>query len=99
MAFYVAAQARECNPEGGVRIPGQYVNFRVDRRGRWGDSWEDEEALDAGATASLSYDLGGTVRRTSMQGTRSVDLERRDSAGVVDMTCRTGAIRWTAATR
>jgi hypothetical protein len=95
---FVGWHTHDCAPPAALRLGDNFVNFAVDRRGRWGGAFDHEEALDDGSRMTLDYAFRGTLRRTSARGTLSVGFRQADAAGTETMSCKTGTIRWTAAT-
>ena len=87
--------SQSCTPEGFVRFPERFGNFAVNRRGRWGDSWQ--QVVDGGAV-TFSYKLAGALRRTSARGTLAAAVNRVDDSGATDLSCESGTISWKAKT-
>jgi hypothetical protein len=89
----------QCTSGAFFAVPDNWTNLRVSKQRKFSASFGPEvQRNDDGTTT----DTEGTVRgrfnssRSSVSGTWSLKLTRRDAAGTVMDTCDSGTVSWKA---
>ena len=88
----------DCQPPGFVWFGEQLTNFRISRRGAFGDTFDQTYGGGDDPKRKFTYTVAGKVARRSSAGTLRVQLEETDQAGTVTQTCDSGTVRWRATT-
>jgi hypothetical protein len=92
-------QSAGCQPPGFVRFSERLTNFRISRRGAFGDTFEQSFGGGDNPKLTLTYTVDGTIARKASRGTLRVQTEQRDATtGTVTQTCDSGTVRWRATT-
>ena len=96
MTILWVAFSAPCQGGGAFEIGEGLTNFPMSRRGRFGDSWNDEDKRDDGGSVVRDYTFDGTLGSASAAGTFGVRITEKDAAGAVTDTCESPVARWTA---
>jgi hypothetical protein len=92
-------QSAGCQPPGFVRFSERLTNFRISRRGAFGDTFEQSFGGGDNPKLTLTYTVDGTIARKASRGTLRVQTEQRDATtGTVTQTCDSGTVCWRATT-
>ena len=94
----VSWQSSSCQPEAHVQFAESLGNFGLASTGRFGDSWDDTQTLDDGATVKVTYAVAGRVARRAARGTLRIGFTLQDAAGTPMRSCDSGGITWKATT-
>lgn len=86
----------ECADGSFSVVPDYLVDFPISG-GRWGDVFQ-QDYQGADLRWTLSYDVGGSVTRTSGSGRMSVDIAGIDATGAVKEGCNTRVFQFTVRT-
>jgi hypothetical protein len=87
-----------CTPEGLFRAPDHFGNFSVKSSGAFGNPFDYETPLAAGAKRRIDYRLAGRVTRTTARGAVQANVLDTDAAGATTDTCDSGGVTWKAVT-
>jgi hypothetical protein len=85
-----------CTPEGVYFLGDALDNFRLSRRGRFGDRFSESFKRQDGGRNKFDYEIAGTVRRTKASGSFHVHVTETDTSGATTATCDSPKITWSA---
>lgn len=88
--------AATCSPMGDFEIADSLIDFRIDRRGSFGDKFTNRYTTESGGENKLDYELRGKVGRAKASGTFEVLLTNTNSAGATTAVCDYPQVTWSA---
>jgi hypothetical protein len=68
-------------PGGGFLMPAESFFFALDRTGKFGASFNEENAVPDGGSRKVFYDFGGSLRKTVAKGSMTVTTMETDAQG------------------